>query len=88
MEANGAVFGVVRDLGSEDCVGSGGEVKRCCCSTQRGMKVEIRVGGFSDCLPVSALRLGHRSGDECGGHRRERDEAETLMNLEHFCAFV
>jgi hypothetical protein len=39
-------------------------------------------------LALSAFGLGHGARDERGGHRREGDESETLVNLQHLGALV
>ena len=88
VEADGAVLGIVGNLGRADGEVGGGEIQGGGGAAERSVEVEVGVGGFGDGLAVAAFGLGHGPGDERGGHGREGDEAETLMNLEHLSALV
>src|ERR1700683_3211027 len=68
VPAYGAASLVARYFGSKDCVRGSGEIHARSHPAERGMKVEIGLTWLCDCLALSALCLGHGTGDEGRSH--------------------
>jgi hypothetical protein len=51
------------------------------------MEIDAALRWFSHDFAIVPFRLGHWAGNEVGHHGRQGDDPETLMPLEHLCAF-